>query len=126
MELYAENILDHYRNPRNFGLLKGANLKARDVNITCGDKITMQLKTDAKGKISDIKFSGSGCAISQASASMLTEMVKGLSVEKARKVSNDDIYKMLAVPISQGRVKCALLSLVTLKKALEKYKKAAK
>ncbi len=120
MELYAENILDHFKNPRNFGTLKDANLKAKDVNLICGDKITVQLKVDKKGKIQDIKFCGSGCAISQASASMLTEVVKGKTIEQAKKINNDDIYKMLAVPLSASRVKCALLGLFTLKKALEK------
>lgn len=120
MELYAENILDHFKNPRNYGNLKDANLKAKDVNLVCGDKITVQLKVDKKGKIQDIKFSGSGCAISQASASMLTEVVKGKTIEQAKKINNDDIYKMLAVPLSPSRVKCALLGLYTMKKALEK------
>ena len=120
MELYAENILDHYKHPRNYGLLKDANLKAKDANMVCGDKIAMQVKTDRKNKIVEIKFSGIGCAISRAGASMLTEIVKGMTVDRAKKICNDDIYKLLGVPISASRVKCALLGLSTLKKALSK------
>lgn len=118
MDLYAENILDHYRNPRNFGTLKGCDHKAKGANPMCGDKLIMELKATQTGKISEAKFHGIGCAISQASASMLTEKLKGMTLAQAEKINNDDIYKMLAVPISQSRVKCALLSLTTLKSAL--------
>ena len=124
MDLYAENILDHYRNPRNFGSLKGCDHKAKDANPMCGDKLVMELKVTKSGKISNAMFHGIGCAISQAAASMLTEKLKGMSLTQAGKISNDDIYKMLAVPISQSRVKCALLGLSTLKKALAGKKKA--
>ncbi len=119
MDLYAENILDHYKNPRNFGKLKCANCCAKNANPFCGDKMTMEIKTDEKGKVTNIKFSGSGCAISQAAASLLTEEVKGKSVKFVKEITNEQMYAMLGVPISSGRVKCALLGLATLRKALE-------
>jgi nitrogen fixation NifU-like protein len=125
MDLYAENILDHYRNPRNFGSLKSCDYKAKDANPLCGDKLVMEIKVSGAGKISEAKFHGIGCAISQASASMLTEKLKGMTLAQAGKIGNDDIYKMLAVPISQSRVKCALLGLSTLKKALRGKKNAS-
>lgn len=126
MDLYAENILDHYYNPRNFGKLKDANYKARDANPMCGDKLNLYIRADGKGKITGVKFDGKGCAISQASASMLSEKLIGKTLLQASKINNDDIYKMLAVPISESRVKCALLSLSTLKKALVKKQPSGK
>ena len=117
MDLYAENILEHYQNPHNFGHIEGSSCHNCDSNPSCGDKICIELALK-ENVIEDIKFNGSGCAISQASASLLTDYVKGKTVEEAKNVTDKDVYGLLGVPISPGRVKCALLALVILKKAL--------
>jgi nitrogen fixation NifU-like protein len=118
MSLYQDLILDHYRNPRNQGsLTKATNHGAAD-NPTCGDKLHMDIlvKNDIIG---DVKFSGSGCAISQASASLLTEYVKKKPVEEALALTPENILKLLGVTLSPARLKCGLLSLETLKKTLK-------
>ena len=117
MSLYQDLILDHYRNPKNQGELKKATHTADANNPTCGDKLHMDIivKNDI---IEDIKFSGSGCAISQASASLLTEAVKGKSVQGATILEPKDVFELLGVTLSPGRMKCGLLSLETLKKTL--------
>ena len=118
MDLYAENILDHYKHPHNKGALEQSTVHFADTNPLCGDKIEMFVLIDNKGMISDIRFEGIGCAISQASASMLTDEVKGKNIQDVSSLCNEQIYDMLGVPLTTNRVKCALLSLVTLKKAL--------
>ena len=117
-EMYQEQILDHYKHPRNQGEMPDADLHARDYNPLCGDDLTIYLKTDEKGTIIDVKFVGQGCAISQSSASMLTVMLKGKNISDAMKIDSDRIVKMLGIPLSAVRLKCALLSLQVLKKAL--------
>jgi nitrogen fixation NifU-like protein len=116
-DFYKEYILDHYRNPRNFGHLEHPTTKAEDLNPLCGDTITMELAVDDAGKVSDVKFSGRGCAISQASASMLTESIKGLSLEEVAKLSPDAVLEKVGIGISPTRMKCALLGLKVLKSA---------
>lgn len=117
MSLYQDLILDHYRNPRHQGSLNTPTHQASAHNPTCGDKLEMQLlvKNDM---IADVKFSGSGCAISQASASLLTEFVIGKTLTEVRALSKDDLLALLGVTLSPNRLKCALLSLETLSKAL--------
>lgn len=112
--MYADIILDYYRNPRNFGAISDAEIKARDSNPLCGDEIEINIKLNGNS-VKDVKFSGKGCAISQAAAGMLTEMVIGKKLEDAAKLSKQDILDMLAIPISHVRIKCALLSLKVLK-----------
>lgn len=121
MDLYSENILHHYKNPQNKGRIKSATISAEDVNPLCGDKIRIDLKI-VDDKIAEISFDGEGCAISQASASMLTEEVVGKSLREGIEIGNQQIYDMLGVPLTSARVKCALLALVVLKKALTLYK----
>ena len=116
-ELYRDFILDHYRNPRNAGTLEGADASFEDNNPLCGDKIRMDLRL-RNGIIEDIRFAGRGCAISQASASLLTEAVKGKSVKEVEKLSKEDILENLGISISPARLKCALLGLKVLKHAL--------
>ena len=118
MDLYGEIILDHFQNPHHHGRLDNATLSGRDSNPLCGDQIQLDLVTDQDGTIVDVGFTGQGCAISQASASMLTDELIGKSLFEAVQISNEDIYHMLGVPLSPARVKCALLSLVTLKKTI--------
>ena len=118
MDLYAENILDHFRSPHHYGRLEMANLTGKDSNPLCGDSLVMDFVVDAENRINDIGFTGRGCAISQASASMLTDELLGKTLEDALELTNEDIYKMLQVPLTPARVKCALLSLYTVKKAV--------
>ncbi len=117
MDIYREVILDHYRHPRNFGHLSHPDAKVEDGNVTCGDRISMEIKV-RKSKIEDIRFSGEGCAISQASASMLTEKVKGMNMADVSKLGVDDIIKMLGTTLTPSRTKCATLPLEVLTKAV--------
>ena len=122
--MYQENILDHYKNPRNFGKIENASVHHHEYNPLCGDEIDIYLIIDQNKKIIDIKFSGKGCAISQASASMLSEEIKGKKIDELKKLTKEDILNMLGIPISPVRLKCALLSLDTLKNSIlifEKY-----
>ena len=121
--MYQEQILDHYKNPRNFGKIMNATVHHHEYNPLCGDEIEMFLVIRDK-KVADVKINGHGCAISQASASMLSEKVKGKSLEELKKLTKEDILEMLGIPISAVRLKCALLSLDTLKNSIlihEKY-----
>ncbi len=117
-ELYKENVIDHYKFPRNKKEMKDYTLKHRELNPLCGDQITTFIKIE-NNVITDISFTGSGCAISQASASMLTEKMKGVSVEEAKKTDQKEIFSLVGIPISHTRTKCALLSLKTMQHALE-------
>ena len=122
-QIYQENILDHYKSPRNFGKIAKATVHHHEYNPLCGDEIEMFLIIDENKKVAEVRFHGHGCAISQASASMLTEQIKGKSVEELKKFSKDDILEMLSIPISPVRLKCALLSLDTLKNSILIYEK---
>ncbi len=120
-DIYREIILDYYRNPRNYGKINKPDVSIKDSNPLCGDEIEMQLKIE-NGKISDIKFIGKGCAISQASASMLTEMVMGRDIDIVRDIGRDDILESLGLTsLGPARIKCALLSLKTFKLAIYTY-----
>lgn len=113
-QFYREFILDHFRNPRNYGRLEGADISHEEHNPLCGDVVGMDFKVE-DGAISDVRFHGRGCAISQASASLLTERLKGLSLDEARGISRDDLLEELGIRISPARLKCALLPLKVLK-----------
>jgi len=117
-EMYQEQILDHYKNPRNHGDMPDPDMSAKDTNLLCGDELTFYLKVDAEDRITDVKFNGQGCAISQASASMLSLMVKGKTLDEIKKIDKMDIVKTLGIPLSPIRLKCALLSLQVIKKAI--------
>jgi nitrogen fixation protein NifU and related proteins len=118
-DMYQEIILQHYRAPKNFGELADADLSGEESNPNCGDHITVQLKLDgAKQTIADFKFHGDGCAISIASASMLSQKVKGGSLEEVRKIQREDVLKLVAIPLSPVRVKCALTGFAALGRAL--------
>ena len=121
-DIYRELILDYYRNPRNFGKLEKFDIHAHDTNPLCGDEVDMQIKVGDGQKIEEIKFSGRGCAISQASASMLTELAKGKELEWVRSVSKDDVIRMLGNPdLGPSRIKCALLGMKVLKTGVYGY-----
>ena len=113
-QFYREYILDHYKNPRNYGRLEHPDITHEEDNPLCGDVVGMdfQLKD---GVIADIKFHGRGCAISQASASLLTERLKGMALDDAKKIDKNDVLGELGIDISPARIKCALLSLKVLK-----------
>ena len=113
-QFYREYILDHYRNPRNFGRLEHADITHEELNPLCGDVVGMDFAVK-DGVIEDVRFHGRGCAISQASASLLTERLKGMSLEEARKIGKEDVLDELGIEISPARLKCALLSLKVLK-----------
>jgi len=118
-EIYQENILDHYKNPRNKGKIQNPTFSAKDTNPFCGDVIQIDLKVKAN-KIQDIKFDGYACAISIASASILTEMVKQKDLEQIRKMTKQDLLDELQIDLSPTRIKCALLPLKVLKLAAYK------
>lgn len=118
MDLYREIILDHYKHPRNFGHLPHASASANAYNATCGDKIVMEITVDGNKKISDIRFSGVGCAVSLASASMLTEKVKGKRITGIMKMKTADIINMIGSSLTPSRTKCATLPLEVLQKAV--------
>ena len=116
-DMYSEIILDHFKNPHNFGRLEGADAQAMDYNPACGDEVELFLKIK-DGKILDVRFVGRGCAISQASASMLTDAIKGMKVSDASKLDRKFITGLLGVELSPTRLKCAHLSAGVLKSAL--------
>ncbi|HZY97212.1 MAG TPA: SUF system NifU family Fe-S cluster assembly protein [Candidatus Cybelea sp.] len=115
-DFYRDYILDHYRNPRNFGTLEHSDAEAEDLNPLCGDQIRMQLQLD-DGVVKDVRFSGKGCAISQASASMLTETVKGMKLSDVAKLPKDVVLENVGIGISPTRMKCAMLGLRVLRSA---------
>ena len=114
-DFYRENILDHYRQPRNAGTLADATHSHEENNPLCGDVIRIDLHVNENDVIDKVAFSGKGCAISQASASMLTEMIQGKSLDEAKQIGKDDILEALGIDIGPVRMKCALLSLKVLK-----------
>ncbi|EQA37245.1 SUF system FeS assembly protein, NifU family [Leptospira inadai serovar Lyme str. 10] len=140
-ELYKEVLLDHYQNPRHYGVLPNADLHQEGVNPLCGDEVELFLKLDGD-RIADIRFQGKGCSISQASSSMLTDCLYGKTLSQARKLLDDfkgmlledkepnfpeefeDLESLEAVKKLPARIKCAVLAWNTLEKALEKAPKA--
>ena len=118
-DLYRDEILEHYREPHNFGTLEAPDASYEGHNPLCGDRITIMLSLDDAGNVSDVAFSGRGCAISQASASMLTDEVRGRPLAEVEAMQNQDILDLLGIEISPARLKCALLSIDTLHRALD-------
>lgn len=119
--IYREIILDYYRNPRNFGYIENSDITSRDSNPLCGDELEIFINIK-DNKVTDIKFTGKGCAISQASASILTEMIMGKDLEYLKKLSKEDILESLGlVDLGPARIKCALLSLKVLKFGIYSY-----
>lgn len=116
-DFYRDYILDHYRNPRNFGHLDAPTISAEDLNPLCGDRIRMELLVDADGIVRDVRFSGKGCAISQASASMLTESITGMPLSAVAKLPKEAVLENVGIGISPTRMKCAMLGLRVLKSA---------
>lgn len=117
-ELYRDYILEHYKEPNHFGTLAQFDLTAHDVNPLCGDELAVQVKVDDAGEITDIAFSGSGCAISQASASIASDEYIGMKVDDVAALDASWIYDLLGIDISATRKKCALLNLKVMRGAV--------
>ncbi|MFI5049921.1 MAG: Fe-S cluster assembly sulfur transfer protein SufU [Gaiellales bacterium] len=116
-DLYRENILDHYRSPRNAGHIDHPSATAEGVNPLCGDELAIELKVE-DGVVTDVRYNGRGCAISQAAASMLSDQIKGRPVAELTGVGKDDVLEELGIPLTPIRLKCAMLSVGVLKVAL--------
>ena len=116
-DFYRENILDHYKNPRNAGHLEAPTATAEGVNPLCGDELSIELQVD-DGVVTDVRYNGRGCAISQAAASMLSDQIKGRPVGELTGVGKDDVLEELGIPLTPIRLKCAMLSVGVLKVAL--------
>ena len=112
--IYREIILDHYRNPRHKGTLDPADYTYEDTNPLCGDEVRIDLRV-RDGAVSEVAFSGRGCAVSQASASILTELIEGMPLDEVKALTKDDLLEELGIPVSPARMKCALLPLKVLK-----------
>lgn len=122
MDLYAENILDHYRHPRAKGVLDSPSVSHEEVNASCGDTLTVQLKFDGEA-MKDVAWSGTGCAISQAAMSLLAGALVGKNSTDIESMKPSEVYELLGVPIGPRRVKCALLCLHAIKNAIKVYKR---
>jgi nitrogen fixation NifU-like protein len=118
-DLYRDEILEHYRHPHHFGTLEHPDVVQEGSNPLCGDRLTLMLGIGETGVVDEVAFTGRGCAISQASASMLTDMIRGHSLDEVSKLGRQDILDELGIEISPARLKCALLSVDTLRRALE-------
>ncbi len=116
-DLYRDYILEHYRRPHNFGVLESPDASFEGNNPLCGDRITIMLGI-RDGVVAEVAFTGRGCAISQASASLLTDEIRGKRVEEVRQMTPDDLLDLLGIEVSPARLKCALLSLDTVSHAL--------
>jgi nitrogen fixation NifU-like protein len=115
--LYREEILEHYKRPRNWGHLDPHDLAFEDSNPLCGDELRVEIRTNGDGRIEDLRFSGHGCAISQASASMTSDEIKGMTIDELLKLDRQYVLDLLGIKISATRMKCALLTLKVLKGA---------
>ncbi len=113
-DLFRQTILDHYQNPRNFGTLDHPDISAEDSNPLCGDQIRMDLKIK-DGRVEAVRFTGKGCSISRAAASMLTEEIEGKTLEEVKQIGKQEVLDMLGIELGPVRLKCALLALKTLK-----------
>ena len=119
-EMYQDNILDHYENPSHQGTLEQPTFEIRDLNPLCGDEVRIQVRLDA-GRLAAIRFEGKGCVISLAAASMLMEEVEGKTLDEVKKMGRQDMLDLLGVPLTTMRVKCAMLPLRALEKAIHRY-----
>jgi nitrogen fixation NifU-like protein len=119
--MYQENILDHYEHPYHWGTLVQPTLVYRDLNPLCGDEVCVQAHLDTQGHVVEAYFEGQGCVISLAAASMLMEAVEGKTLEEVKKLNRQDMLALLGIPLTAMRVKCAMLPLRALEKAIHLY-----
>ena len=122
IDMYKENVIENFKNPKNFGELKNPSKSTTVYNEVCGDLIRMQVNFE-KNKIKDIKFKGSGCALSIASSSLFTEFVKGKEVSKLKNLGEKEILDIIKIPITSSRIKCVLMPLFALRKLLNEHTK---
>lgn len=120
-DIYQEEILEHYRHPHNKGKIDHADVVQSEYNPLCGDQLTFFIKID-KGKVAEVKFEGTGCAISQAAASMLTDEIEGMEIAEIQKLQKEDVLKLLGIELGPTRLKCALLSLQGVTNALASHR----
>ncbi len=118
MDLYAENILDHYKTPRHHGLLADATVRHEETNTSCGDRVEVTLKIE-RGIITEVGWEGNGCAISQAGMSLLAETLVGKPKEEVEALTAENMKELLGVPVGLRRLKCATLALEAVRGALE-------
>jgi nitrogen fixation protein NifU and related proteins len=122
-QMYREVILDHYKNPRGHGVIEGPDAEAEGQNPLCGDEVSIYVAFADDGEtIDEVKFSGRGCAISQAATSMLTEIVTGRTASEIATLDKNELLDEIGIPLTPVRLKCAMLGLTTLKVALHKAK----
>ncbi|MBI4253337.1 iron-sulfur cluster assembly scaffold protein [Candidatus Uhrbacteria bacterium] len=121
MDLYTETILDHYEHPHHTGTLASPDVHVAEYNLLCGDRIELDCAFTNKGAIADVAFVGSGCALSQAGMSILSDWSIGKSRNDIAALSHDDVQSMIGSPITPARLKCALLGLGALKRIYEPY-----
>lgn len=114
-DFYRELILDHYKNPRHKGKLEPNDFSFEDSNPLCGDQIRIDVRLDADQRVKEVAFTGRGCAISQASASLLTESIVGKPLAEVKQLTREDILELLGIELTPARLKCAMLSLKVLK-----------
>ncbi|MBI4117893.1 MAG: iron-sulfur cluster assembly scaffold protein [Parcubacteria group bacterium] len=124
MDLYGQNILDHYKNPRNHGRIPHASVSHEEANYTCGDSLVVDIEF-LEDRLKDLKFEGQGCAISQAAMSILSEEAVGMKKKEVLGLALMDMKDMLGIPLTERRTKCALLGLLTLQNAILKYERKA-
>jgi nitrogen fixation NifU-like protein len=120
-DMYREYILDHYQHPHNFGELDNASFEAEGVNPLCGDQIRVQVKVDDADVIEELRFTGNGCAISQASMSILSDKLTGMKLADVEELTRDDVIDLLGIQLSPMRVKCAVLGLVVTKTGMHEH-----
>ena len=121
-EMYRENILDHFRHPHNYGVLERYSIRHKEHNPSCGDNIELFIVLE-KNKVREVKFYGKGCAISIASASMLTDKIKSLSVSELKQITKEQVLEMIGIPLGVVRTKCGLLSLNVLEKGIHEMER---
>jgi nitrogen fixation NifU-like protein len=122
LDMYQENILEHYRNPRNKRVLDPSDIRSTENNPLCGDVLEVFVTFAADGRVAEVAFDGQGCAISQASMSMLTDELKGKTLEEVGAMDADDIREMVVVPLSPVRLKCATLGIKAVQKGVAQYR----
>lgn len=120
-DMYREYILEHYRNPQNYGTLEHPTFEAEGQNPLCGDQLTVQVEVGPDGHVTAVRFTGAGCAISQAAMSILSDELVGRSLDDVAAMTKDDIVELVGIELSPARLKCALLGLVVVKMGMHEH-----